>query len=140
MLLFLYEFVAVTLRGVHHANNSEVLLTKIARGDKALLCQTENTQCCTGRDNPIGASLGEWYFPNGSALSSNSSSSIYTRRAPSVVRLNRWKNAQSPTGVYRCEIPDASGTTQNIFVGVNTNIGNQGNTVNREIFVVKIFS
>ena len=127
VLLFLYEFAAVTLRGVHYPNNSEVLLTDIAKGDNALLCLTENTQCCTVRGNLIGGPLGEWYFPNGSALSSNSGNSIYTKRNTGVVRLNRRNNAQSPTGVYRCEIPDASGNNQTTFIGVNT-IGNQGNT------------
>ena len=126
VLLLLYEFVAVTLRDELYANNSVLLLTDIGRGDKILLCQTDNTHCCRESDNPNGDSLGEWYFPIGSAPSSDSDNSIYTKKGLGVVELYRWKSVQSPTGVYRCEIPDARGNTQNIFVGVSTN-GNQGN-------------
>ena len=110
---------AVTLRGVHYPNNSEVLLTDIGEGDNALLCLTDNTQCCRGSDNPFGVFLGQWYFPNGSTpRGSPSGNSIYRTRGPSVVRLNRRNNATSPTGLYRCEIPDASGTTQTLFVNL----------------------
>ena len=49
---------------------------------------------------------------------SNGGGSIYRNRGPSVVRLNRRNNAMMPTGVFRCEIPDASGTNQNVYVGV----------------------
>ena len=113
---------------MHYANNNEVLLTEIGEGDNALLCVTNNTQCCRGSDNDGGA-LGWWYFPNGSTpRGSASGNSVFRSRALGVLQLNRRNNAQSPTGVYRCEIPDASGSNQNIFVGVISN-GNQGEPV-----------
>ena len=116
LVLFLkIAFVTVTLGGVHYANNSEVLLTDIGEGGNALLCLTNNTQCCRGTDNPHGAGLGEWYFPNGSTPRGHAfGNRIYRNRGPGVVQLNRKNDAQSPTGVYRCEIPDASGTKRNI--------------------------
>ena len=58
------------------------------------------------------------------------SRSIYRNRGASVVQLNRRNNAQSPTGLYRCEIPDASGTAQNIFVAIGN--GNQGRQLKME--------
>ena len=36
---------------------------------------------------------------------------------PSAVSLRRGSGTP-PSGVYRCEIPDASGTSQNIYVGI----------------------
>ena len=36
---------------------------------------------------------------------------------PSAVSLHR-RSGTPPTGVYRCEIPDASGTSQSIYVGI----------------------
>ena len=92
-----------------------------------LRCLTDSTQCCRRSDNPSTGALGEWYFPDGTLVRDGlvASRSIFRNRGPSVVRLNRRNNAQSPTGVYRCEIPDASGTTESIFVGVKSN-GNQG--------------
>ena len=35
-----------------------------------------------------------------------------------MVRLHRKKNVMMPTGVFHCEIPDASGTKQNTYVRV----------------------
>ena len=43
-----------------------------------------------------------------------------------MIRLNRRKNATFPTGVFRCEIPDASGTNQNIYIGVYSEATNTG--------------
>ena len=42
-----------------------------------------------------------------------------------MVRLNRRNNATSPTGVYRCEIPDASGTNQTLYVGIYVESGGE---------------
>ena len=121
--------IAFQLSGVFYANNSNVFIGGIGEEDDALLCLTDATQCCRGSDNPSGA-LGEWYFPDGTLVpdGQDASRDIFRNRGPSVVRLNHRNNAQSPTGVYRCEIPDVSGTNQNIFVGVNSN-GNQGRYV-----------
>ena len=64
--------------------------------------------------------MAQWYFPvNNSAIQSGSSgSSLYRNRGPSAVRLNRRHQVTAPSGVYRCEIPDASGTSQSIYVGI----------------------
>ena len=124
------------LNGAFYGNNSVVDLSDIGVGTNTLgdgdslglRCLTDSTQCCRGSDNPNGGdTLGEWYFPDGTLVQDGTEPSrdFYRNRGPSVVRLNRRNNATSPTGVYRCEIPDASGTTQDIFVGVNSN-GNQG--------------
>ena len=43
---------------------------------------------------------------------------IYRDRGPSVVRLHRRNSVMVPTGVFRCEIPDVSGASQNIYVGI----------------------
>ena len=103
-----------------YSNDSEVLLTDIGEGDNALLCLTDNTQCCRGGDNPNGGGLGEWYFPDGTLVPTGNNTNIYRNRDLSAVRLNRKNNAQSPIGVYRCEVPDASGTSQSIYIHLTT--------------------
>ena len=107
------------LNGQSYGNDSEVLLTDIGVrvNINALFCLTDSTQCCRGTDNPSGG-LGEWYFPDGTRVLDglDASRDIFRNRGLSVVRLNRRNNATSPTGVYRCEIPDASGTTQTIYI------------------------
>ena len=114
--------IAFQLSGMFYGNNSNVAIGDIGVGGNALLCVTNSAQCCN-----INEALGEWYFPDDSLVPDGTvpSRDIFRNRGASVVRLNRRNNAQSPTGVYRCEMPVASGTNQNIFVGVNT-FGNQG--------------
>ena len=62
--------------------------------------------------------LGNWYFPNESAVGTEKTDSFYKNRGPSVVRLHRRNNTTGPSGIYHCTIPDNTGTNQNIFVGI----------------------
>ena len=99
-----------------YGNNSIVTVDDIAENDSALLCYTNSDECC---ENGQQASNREWYFPSGTTVGTNVSGvGFYRNRGPSVVRLNRRNNAMMPTGVFRCEIPDASGTNQSIYVGI----------------------
>ncbi len=75
----------------------------------ALLCMTDNTNCCS---NPNG----EFYYPDGTAVGFSFTNPLYRNRGEQVVRLNRRGDATSPLGRYRCDIPDASGTTRSIFI------------------------
>ena len=95
--------VYLSLRNEVKSNNSNVLITDIGEGDdEALLCYTDLSQCCRS------SSLGEWFYPNGSAVDvSDSGNNFYRNRDQSVVRLNRRNNAVSPTGLFYCEVPDA---------------------------------
>jgi hypothetical protein len=36
-----------------------------------------------------------------------------------MIRLHRRENIHSPTGTFRCEIPDASGEMKNIYITLN---------------------
>ena len=118
--MLLSTAIALQLSGQRYANNSLVTLTAIGEGDTAaLLCLTDQEMCCRGSDGVPG---GDWYYPNNGSLVpfgfEMPMASIYQNRVASRVRLNRRDDAQSPTGVYRCEIPDASGTEQSIYVGL----------------------
>jgi hypothetical protein len=103
---YTYLDVEFLLSGQLYPNNSLVTLDGIS----ILYCLTPSTECC-------GSSVsGEWYFPGGAAVSS--STRIFRRsQVPSAVSLRR-SSGTPPTGVYRCEIPDASGTSQSIYVGI----------------------
>ena len=37
--------------------------------DEALMCTTVNTASCLRSESPGGAILGQWFYPNGSAVS-----------------------------------------------------------------------
>ena len=101
-----------------------MILEDIGEGDNALLCITSLTACCqppyTGE---IGAVMGNWYFPNGTGVPSaviNATSEVqwdfYRTRGRSVVLLHRRRGGEN--GIYRCEIPDALGVMQTIYIEV----------------------
>ena len=116
-----YAGVGLLLNGVLYGNNSVVTLDEIVEDSAALYCLTNKTDCCRMSDTPQGVGgIGEWFFPSGSLVHKDASGDdIYRGRGPSFVRLQRRNNAQT-TGVFRCEIPDASGTNQQFYVGVYT--------------------
>ena len=86
--------------------------------DTALLCVTNQTACChppyTGE---MGTPLGNWFFPNGTAVSDSSSQSdFHTTSGQMVVRMHRRRGGEE--GIYRCEIPDVLNITRTIYIGV----------------------
>ena len=99
------------LGGKTYLNNTIVLMSDIGEDNNALLCMTDKSDCCS---NPIG----EFYYPNNSAVGYSQENLLYRNRGPQVVRLNRRNNDLSPTGVYRCQIPDSSGSMQSIYINI----------------------
>ena len=109
--------VGLTLNGMSLTNNSIVTNTDIGTGAAALVCTTTYTPCCSSFNNPET----QWYFPNGTQVQ-NILSLPYRRtrgRFPGRVTLNR--NSESTiTGIFHCDIPDVSGVTQSLYVGIYT--------------------
>ena len=86
----------------------------------ALLCLTPSLECCSDSETPNAAGVTrELYLPDGRPVTSDNSPFIKTR-VSSAVSLYRdpFSATTAPSGVYRCEIPDANGTSQNIYVGI----------------------
>ena len=107
------------LRGQLYPNNSVVTVTDIGRSlfISALFCLTPSLECCTDTDTPNEASVvREWYLPDGRPVSS-AETIFSSEQLSSAVSLYR-SGGTSPTGVFRCEIPDASGNSQNVFIGI----------------------
>ena len=95
------------------ANESDISLSL---NNSALLCFTDLHDCCSSDTVQVA---GNWFFPNGSIVGNQTTSSnIYIKRGPSVVGLYWNDSAIFPTGMYRCEIPDASGVLRNVSVGI----------------------
>ncbi len=94
--------------------NDVVLITDIGEGDNALLCVTDSTNCCNAP--PLA---GEFYYPDNSTVGVRASGdSFYRNRGDQLIRLNRRNGATSPLGRYRCDIPDASGTTRSVYINI----------------------
>ena len=112
--------VRFSLNSTIYQNNSVVTLEHIGEDAHALLCITDQRNCClppyTGEMGPLV--LGNWFFPNGTRVPSSDRRDIYKDRGQSVVRLNRRRGGEE--GIYHCEIPDSLNVTQTIYIGVYT--------------------
>ena len=105
------------LNGEVYLNNSVVPLLEVGEDDSALLCKTDLTDCCGTPPNRFG----HFYYPSGVMVPvRNLGHSFYRNRGVQEVRLNRREGATSPAGKFRCEVPDAKGTTQNQYIDLVT--------------------
>ena len=72
-------------------------------GSDSVQCITDLDTCCRSGQ---GIHRGDWYFPDGTRLPfSEDGGDIYENREDMRVDLRRRNNANSPTGIYRCDIP-----------------------------------
>ena len=118
--------VTFSLRNTTYQNNSLVTLEDIGEDDDALLCITDLTACCrppyTGE---MGPDIGNWFFPNGTRVPNGDDNitsgllwDFYRTSSHSMILLNRRRGGVN--GIYRCEIPDALGVTQTIYIETTT--------------------
>ena len=112
-----------------------VTLDNIGINGAALRCMTDNTSCCSIFQTQGVSRFGQWYFPNGTAVPNPialsqetgmtvqpSNLAFYRTRDDRVVLLHH--NSGGVNGMYRCEVPDARGVTQNLYIGIFTaNLG-----------------
>ena len=106
----------LTLNNVSYTNNSVVTITDIGTDSAALICTTTLPGCCSSDNQET-----QWYLPNGTQLPNDNTQPYYRSRSqsPGAVRLHRNPGATT-TGVFRCDIPDANGDLQSIYVGIYT--------------------
>ena len=107
--LFLMEirsqtFPYVTFMGQTLANHSYVDLSQVEMDyHSGLHCHTDLTTCCSTAQ---GSHRGDWFFPNGNRLRYfENDGDIYEHHGSERVDLNRRNNANSPSGIYHCDIP-----------------------------------
>lgn len=93
----------LSLNGQQPANDSEVAVTEIGESmEEALLCYTDNAQCC----NTTDTNTGRWLQQNGADVGDQPESDFFVTKGPNVVRLHR-RNSTFPSGTYCCEVRDA---------------------------------
>ena len=117
--------IMLTLNNVQYTNNSVVTITDIGTGSAALHCTTTYYPCCFSGPPP-GT---HWYFPNGNQIENTNTLPYYrtridgnptfTLRRPGTVLLHR-NPGGTTTGIFRCDILDASGGLRSIYVGIYT--------------------
>ena len=120
------SFVSQTL-----VNNSYVDLSQVGNdgsGSDSVQCITDLGSCCSGGQ---GQHRGDWYFPDGARLPfSDNNGDIYEFRGAQRIDIRRRNNANSPTGIYRCDIStnavhddDDASVRDTVYVGLYTASG-----------------
>ena len=113
-------------------NNSYVDLSQVGGpgfdGGEGIQCITDLTTCCTSTD---GAHRGDWYFHDGTQLPFAAPNvDTYETHVPQGVDIRRNSGANSPTGIYRCDIPTGAvhddtdiSVRDTVYVGLYTGSG-----------------
>ena len=120
-MAFNLDGVSLSLKGAAIANDGYVDVDDIGESDTdALLCHTNKPGCCGTHPNREG----EWYSSNMSPVGTMAShieaghTSYFSRnRGDSVVRLLR-VGTPIERGRFYCEVQDASGVNQTIYVNI----------------------
>ena len=88
------------------ANHSYVDISEVGNdgsGSDTVKCHTDLESCCSTYG---GGHHGDWHLPDGTRLPFNAAGvGIYEFRVSQGVDIRRNTNANSPTGIYRCDIP-----------------------------------
>ena len=96
----------------------------------ALECITDLVDCCgTESGSPVRAQHGNWYFPDGARVGEFSGGTRFmVNRGPNEVidgqqfngsvRLFRRFSDVPQRGRFRCELPNAAGVDQNLYVNI----------------------
>ena len=111
-----------------------VNIMDIGTGSAALFCTTTYTPCC------FSSPPTHWYFPNRSQVQHSESLPYYRNRtyssfSPSGAVLLHRNPGATTTGIFHCDIPDANGDLQSIYVGIYTATIGESCTLKRNKFV-----
>ena len=103
-------------QGIQYPNNSILNIEAVGEGEHSLICQTDKRPCCGTRPYRFG----EWYYPDGRRVPTlGEGESFYRDRYDEgIVRLNRraGDNYTTYPGLFYCELPDANGMNQILYV------------------------
>ncbi len=79
-------------------------------------------ECCRRADTGKGA-IGNWYFPNGSAVLTlanlgQTTDTLYRLVAAQQVRLASRGTPVGPLGIYTCSVPNSNGILINATINI----------------------
>ena len=98
------------LSGQRYSNNSRISLHSINEGENALVCKTDLVNCCGTEPNRFG----EFYYPNGVQVPIQKLGHGFYRNHE--VRLHQRDGVTTPRSRFHCQILNASGDLQNIYI------------------------
>ena len=119
------SFMNETLPNHGYVNLTEVG-TDIGNPGSTVRCHTDLGTCCSSAQ---GIYRGDWYFPNGDRVGFDyQGGDIYETRGAQQVHLYHSNNANSPSGIYRCDIPTNAvkdnSMRETVYVGIYATGGN----------------
>ena len=89
--------------------------------DSVLNCRTDLEACCNAAQPNLPAPVGEWYYPNGTALTLDTSpaggATFRRNRGLMIVRLWR-RDTPTERGRFHCELPNAQNVNQTVYVNI----------------------
>ena len=101
------------LKGSVYLNNSAISVGEVGEGEDALICRTNNRECCATPPNRAG----EFYYPKGDVVPIRSrAGDFYRNRGEGEIRLNLIAGSTAVTGRFSCSIPDANGAIQVVHI------------------------
>ena len=118
--------VTVDLNGVTLLNNSLVDFEDIPNpltdggvvDDSVLNCRTDLEECCNDALQNLPAPVGEWYYPNGTALDFDAGGATF-RRNRGLMNVRLWRRNTPPErGRFCCELPNAQNVNQTVYVNI----------------------
>lgn len=102
--------------GRTYPNNSVISLWNVGEDDEALSCITDYVQCCSNPPHRHG----EFYYPSGERVGILAAGGgMYRNRGNQVIHLNRKNDVTSPTGRFRCDLPNVDGRIQSIYINLS---------------------
>ena len=111
-------------------NHSFLRFFDVTTGDNALLCVSDNTDCCTVHN-------ANWFLPGSiSPLTTSSSPYSVSRnttvpRYVALMRSGSGADRDNDDGLYRCEIIDIDGNIQMLYFWMDA--GSEGKYFNNNI-------
>ena len=86
---------------VNHSYVDLSLVGDEVTGSDSVQCITDLEKCCSAVQGPH---RGDWHFPGGTRLPIPGGGDIFEGRGAQRVDLRRRNNANSPVGIYHCDI------------------------------------
>ena len=130
----------VSFMGQTLSNHGYVDLSQVgddSSGSDNVQCITDLQTCCTNDDGPH---RGDWYFPDRTTRLGFVAVNIYQSRGAHRVDIRRRNNANSPVGIYRCDIAtlavhdDTDNSVRDtVYVGLYTASGGMGKEYNTSV-------
>ena len=112
--------VYLSLRRTVYNNYDAIPIAEIGEtnsiSNTGLQCITDRMPCCAA------VRAGEWYFPNGATVPPvGVAITFYRNRGDDgTVNLNRLNtNVMMPTGLFCCEVPDATGAMRRVCANIS---------------------